>query len=325
MKTLYPLFFLTIIAAFIIGFYYSSWSSKNPGGSTTSTTSQQTIPLSENSSISKLAFLEYVDEGIALYLVGQDGKNLRKILPTKGEKITQAAISTDGRKLLVIIEENGEKNLYTINPFKTDERAKIYSNYSFEQNPSLSSDNKKLTVISFSNADPNYGFSLKIKNLSEETEKIIYTNTSGILYPHWLTNNELVFVQEQDNQTQLLKIDISSRQTTPLLTLTGETVTALSTCDKTIVLAKMIKGTRMARTLEIYTLKEGEEPKKITSDQRAQNYPVCRQSGEILSFVLANYPSGNVSLQHKGDIMIWIKGETQRVGLGNHPLGFVSQ
>jgi len=316
----YSTLLFAIILLIFVGLYLNS--QKRSSTSTTSKASSltsQSSQSSENGNI-QLAFFNAKDEGGEIYLVNTNGKNLKKIYPNNLEKIISAT-SADNKNILALIQEGEGKNLYLLS-IDGKTKKKIYDNYNFEQTPTISSDNKKVTVVNFSNADPNYGFTLNILDLDSNNKNFIYSNTSGILYPHFINNNYIIFVEQQNNEIKIMKVNINTKQSDIIASYKNEQIFSLSSCGQTIIYSKTLKNS--AKSLEIYSINlDGSNFHQITKDNRSQNLPVCYQDGQFISYTLLNYPGGKISSPLVGDIMVKESDSDQRVGQGDYPISFV--
>lgn len=139
--------------------------------------------------------------------------------------------STDDGSILIL----DEKNRIVI--WRRDNIIKVISeDNTYNPLPILSPNTKQMAVVSFSNAERDFGYKLQIYSTNNEFIGDVYSSQTRIISPLWTDDTTLIFAIDNDKGSEIYSVGTTDKQPKLLFNADGKYISGISTRGNVILI-----------------------------------------------------------------------------------------
>lgn len=235
----------------------------------------------------KIIYLERSENRSDVYNLDLQTEERKNIFTDADEKlkIKEIANLTSSNKMLVLMSEQDQVFggvLYLISADGKAEKKELEKDFASPVIPSVSPDEGYLAGVIFSNAEPNFGFTLYAQNLSTGTKQEIAKDSGGISNMRWSTSGaKIAFVKggTADNN-QIMVADKDGKNVTQISESSGRALSSIDwQDDETLVFVR-------ENEIYSYNLKDKKEDKIKSNNQEKKDLVSSPDKNGIVYLVL---------------------------------------
>lgn len=180
----------------------------------------------------------------------------------------------------------------------------LLSDFGASGTPVIDPLGKKVAYVVFSNAEPDYGYSLLTMNTDGSNRQRLARSEGIVGNPAFSPDgNKIAYTVETSGGTDLAVADATGKNAKTVLTLSGETMDAVSWSADRIAYASMPKKEGSANEGEIWRVgTDGSGKTRVTQNNRHDTTPAFSPDGNFLAFVGVVFEGGKISQQGDGDV-----------------------
>lgn len=270
----YFIFALIIICiGYFVGYRVVGQKSPNQNLPTNSTETENTTAIINNNSESIAVLVsKSSSSGTDLYRTELNSGKSKIIFSDKDEpnKIKQLGnLTADGKNFLAVMGNN----LYLISTDGKANKKQITSNFSSTSNILIDPTRKLIAYTLFSNAEPDYGFSIYTMSIDGKNKHQIYKNSTEISNLAFSSNgNKIYFYQSTSGEKhtgEIKIVDISGKNPSTLKTFTNQRINDLKTSLNKLIY--ILAPNENPQNSEVYSASDrGTGDKQISKNQNQE-------------------------------------------------------
>lgn len=227
----------------------------------------------------------------------------RIVFTDQGERLTVRALrraTDDGRTVLAIFSKKGEETARILGLISLDGSGKItelLDNFGSTEAPILSPDGKKVAYIVFSNADPDYGYSLFIMNTDGSNKRRLVRKETLLTSPAFRPDGQrLAYLSDTGDGMAIEVIDTDGGTAATTISQFSNAILYDLSWGSRLIFGKRPREDSQANEGEIYTLSEnGSGLARLTQNQAYEGSPLLSADGALFSVLRTVFPDGKYS------------------------------
>jgi Tol biopolymer transport system component len=238
----------------------------------------------------------------------------------KVRQLRRAVAATD--EVLAYLAKKGEQEPKVLGMIKLTDPVKITTlldGFGSSDVPIPSPDGKKIAYVVFSNADPDYGYSLLIMNRDGSNKRRLIKREKLIRGPAFSPDGqEIAFLADTGSGTVIEKINSNGTgEVERLAEFTNEIVYDLYWGDA-LYFGKRGKEESLANGGEIYRLSEkGTGLSRVTTNDSFDGYPVVSPDGKKLSLIRTKFPQDKYTAAAEFTLVVINMDNRSEIELGS--------
>ncbi len=249
----------------------------------------------------------------------------------KSKKIVFASpASRDGDTLVALLSEdpNLAGDLVAISLDGSGKSSTLIENFISTNPPVISPDKSKLAMVSFSNAEPNFGFNLVIMDVNGKNQKTLATDSSGISHPAFSPDGkQIAYIQGAEAKTNQIKtVATDGSKNQALFEIKGKIIEDFDWNPLGLLTLSAIDETKKSPgDSEVYIADpKSKELGQITKNNLAERTPKLAPDGNGIAYIqIAGDKATN--LGQLGDLMVSYTDSTNqtKISTASQILGWV--
>jgi len=232
----------------------------------------------------------------------QDGKR-RIIFTDQDESLKVRALRhvfDEGRKVLAYLAPKSEQHGRTLAEIALEGSGKVTTlldNFGASEAPIGSPDGKRVAYVVFSNADPDYGYSLMIMNSDGSNKRRLFRRETLLYEPAFKPDGTVVaFLSDTGSGMAIQTVSAAGTgEPTVVAEFSNEILYNLSWGEE-LIFGKRPKEETSANNGEIYTISDvGSGLRRLTNNEAFDGSPSVSPDGTKLALVRTTFASGKYS------------------------------
>ena len=197
-----------------------------------------------------------------------------------------------GNSILALMGPKGDAPtaaLYSISLDGKGNKTKLQNEVTTLTSPSLSPDGKNISLIEFSNAEKDFGYSVISENLDGTDKKIVYKNPSPLSFLTFKQDGaKLAVVKTTQSGSEIIIVNLADLKPQTIYKTQDEQISYLNWTSSGLTFSK--SPTKNAKnTTDIYSCDEqGNNLKKISALSTVKTFPLISPDGLNLTYISKN-------------------------------------
>lgn len=260
-------------------------------------------PAAQGGTISGTLFTYKQANGISeIEAITIETKKKRSVYTDKGKSTKLKSVShltADGQSVIATIGESdgASDQLVAIKTDGSGQQTVLVDNFVSTQAPVVSPDGTRLALVSFSNAEPDFGFTLVVTDINGKNRKELTKDQSGIAQLHFSADgSQLAYLKgAAATQTEVERVTIANGQTSGLYKAKDKIITDFDWSSLGLLAVTMAPNAKTAATQsDLYLVDpKNSSAQQLTKTTTAERYPVLAPDGSGLAFIKTTGQSQN--------------------------------
>lgn len=271
------------------------------------------IAYTTNSAATEIFTTSLVDKKRRIIFTDQD-ENL------KVRSVRQ--VFDEGRKALAYLAPKGEQLGKILGTIALDSTAKVTTlleNFGASEAPIPSPDGKRIAYVVFSNADPEYGYSLMLMNSDGSNKRRLVRRETLLLEPVFKPDGtKIAFLIDTGSGMAIQTVGLDGSEQPTQVAEFGNEILYNLFWGKELVFGKRPKEETAANSGELYSLSEnGTGLRRLTNNDAFDGSPVLSPDGLLLALVRTKFASGKYSTAGELTTVVVTLADQAEVDLGS--------
>ena len=232
-------------------------------------------------------------EVTSIDVVSKEKKIIYSDLKDKQKIRLVSDIPRDGDSLVAMVSNADDENLPgQLIAIKTDGNGKkttLIDNFMATEPPAVSPDKTKLAMISFSNADPHYGFTLYTTDMTGKNRKDLTTDSGTISRPVFSPDGkQLAFIKgATTSDNQIATVNLDTKEVKTLYTTKGKVIEDYDWSPVGLFVATLApSGQKAASQSEVFIYDpKSKDTAQITKNSQLEGSPHIAPDGSGIAYI----------------------------------------
>ncbi|MBI3261178.1 PD40 domain-containing protein, partial [Candidatus Berkelbacteria bacterium] len=194
--------------------------------------------------------------------------------------------------------------------------------------PIVSPDGKLYLSASFSNFEVEFGWHVYLNTVGSSSKKEIFSTPESLTSVAFSADGgKIAFVVSKGKGgSQITVVDLKTQKNREIYTTNAE-ILSLAWDGSTIFFVEAPAKKSQANQAELYQISDsGKDKKRLTTNDRAENFVAAAADGSKVAFLDLSYSSGNVTPETTGTVSVLnlASGKIQTYGEAVQVAGFES-
>lgn len=247
-----------------------------------------------------IVYLARENNNSKIFKSGQDGSSPKLLYndAKDNDKLKAVVgIKNDGSTIYLVVGAPEQEFSGKLTEITTDGKAKaktLQENLSFTAPPTISPVGDKIAIISFSNDEASFGFTVLLQNLDGSDSKAIYKTQETISILNFSNDGKKLAIVKASPSggSQVVIADLNSNTAAGIYSTTG-TILSIDYEINAVVVSESPAGSNQANNTEIIKFDaDGKNVTKLTTNQLSENSVQFDPETKQIAYIQLTYTDG---------------------------------